>query len=452
MKRFLSRIVIGFIILAAPLVLFSFKPRLILPLIFIWFLPVGLLLLLYIIQPLRRIRQQLLDLTREDLTDPPWKHPYLKEEFLRVFEYTRDLQDRLRREQAEREQIQSILYAIVEGIVATDASGRISFMNPVAENMFGLKPGTAIGKFPREVWREFELAEIFHQVFVTAEPKEREIWLDPPAKRLIKVQLTPIRMEEEGETQGVLAVIRDLTRLRHLETVRSDFVANVSHELRTPLTSIKGFIETLLDGGLSNEESARRFLTIISQETDRLNRLINDLLDLSKLESGRTELNQTRLYLAPLVEEVRQTMDARLAEKRLSFSVELGSVAVWADEDRIREVLVNLIDNAVKYTPEGGSIRIMEIGRGNEQEFIVCDTGFGIPKESLGRIFERFYRVDKARSREMGGTGLGLSIVKHIIERHKGRVWVESELGKGSSFHFTLPKYEERLDKRIEHK
>ena len=214
---------------------------------------------------------------------------------------------------------------------------------------------------------------------MTAEPKEREIWLDPPAKRLIKVQLTPIRMEEEGETQGVLAVIRDLTRLRHLETVRSDFVANVSHELRTPLTSIKGFIETLLDGGLSNEESARRFLTIISQETDRLNRLINDLLDLSKLESGRTELNQTRLYLAPLVEEVRQTMDARLAEKRLSFSVELGSVAVWADEDRIREVLVNLIDNAVKYTPEGGSIRIMEVW-GNEQEFIVAILVLASPK------------------------------------------------------------------------
>ena len=190
-------------------------------------------------------------------------------------------------------------------------------------------------------------------------------------------------------------------------------------------------------------EATKRFLTIIYQETDRLNRLINDLLDLSRLESGETELKRARIFLAPLVEEVRQTLQNRLTEKNLSFSVELGPTAVWADEDRIREVLVNLLDNAVKYTPDGGSIKVSEVDHGDMQEFIICDTGIGIPRESIPRLFERFYRVDKARSREMGGTGLGLSIVKHIIDRHEGKVWVQSEVGKGSCFHFTLPKFQQ---------
>lgn len=444
MDRLRFRIILGILLLISPIGILPKEPRLFWPVVFFWFVPVTVFLLFYWLRPLYKLRKVLMNLAADEEPEMVRADGAF---FQKDLEYLRDVTveraGKLRREQAEREQIQSILFSIVEGIVATDASGRISFMNQVAESMFGLQPGTAQGKFPREVWREFELAEIFHQVFVTGEPKEREIWMDPPTKRLLKVQLTPIRVEEEGEAQGVLAVIRDLTRIRHLETVRSDFVANVSHELRTPLTSIKGFVETLLDDGLQNSDSAKRFLTIISQEAERLNRLIDDLLDLSKLESGRTELHQSRLFMAPLVEEIRQTMDSRIEDKRLGFSVELGSTPVWADEDRIREVLVNLIDNAIKYTPEGGFIRVSEIGRGKEQEFIICDTGIGIPKESLSRIFERFYRVDKARSREMGGTGLGLSIVKHIIERHNGRVWVESELGKGTCFHFTIDKYQE---------
>jgi two-component system phosphate regulon sensor histidine kinase PhoR len=443
MNGFRLRIFLGMVLLVSPVWLIAKQPRLLWPVVFFWFIPFAIILVLFWTYQLEKFKRRLEELTHEDSDSKPHAVPIFPREYSQVSETLEELRAGIRQEQAEREQIRSILYSIVEGIVATDASGRISFMNPVAENIFGLKASTAIGRFPREVWREFDLAEIFHQVFVTGEPQEREIWLDPPAKRLLKVHLTPIRAVEEGEVQGVLAVIRDLTRLRHLETVRSDFVANVSHELRTPLTSIKGFVETLLDGGLRDTDAARRFLNIISQEADRLNRLIHDLLDLSKMESGRTELHLTRLFLAPLVEEIRQTMDARLAERNIGISVELGSTPVWADEDRIREVLVNLIDNAIKYTTEGGLIRVSEIGRGDRQEFIICDNGIGIPKESLGRIFERFYRVDKARSREMGGTGLGLSIVKHIIDRHGGRVWVESEWGKGSCFHFTLAKYQD---------
>ena len=314
-----------------------------------------------------------------------------------------------------------------------------SFVNPAAERIFQIEPGAALGKYPREVWRDFELVEMFHQVFVNGQPQSREFQMDTPQKTYLKVEISPIRFGEYDEAQGVLAMVRDLTRLRQLETIRTDFVANVSHELRTPLTSIKGFIETLLDGGIDSRETTKRFLTIMYQETDRLNRLIADLLDLSRLESGQTGLNRTKVFLAPLVEEVRLTLQEQLADKNISLSVELGPTPVWADEDQIREVLFNLIDNAIKYSTDGGSIKVKEINRGDQQEFVVCDQGIGIPKKSIPRIFERFFRVDKARSREIGGTGLGLSIVKHIIERHDGRVWVESEPGKGELFSFFTP-------------
>ncbi len=396
-----------------------------------WFLLGGYLLFHYFIKPVGQLESFL-----------PETHTFSYKELMgEVFARLETLQAQARREAKERENMVSILFAMVEGVITTDSSGRIAFINPAAERIFNLERGAAVGKFPREIWREFELVEMFHQVFVTGQPQNREMVLDPPLKRHLNLELVPIRPGEDEEVQGVLAVVRDVTRLRHLENMRTEFVANVSHELRTPLTSVKGFVETLLDGGLENKEATKRFLTIIYQETDRLNRLISDLLDLSRLESGETELKRTRVYLAPLVEEVRQTLQTRLDQKELSFSVELGPTPVWADEDQIREVIVNLLDNAIKYTPAGGSIKVTEVENGEMQEFIVCDTGIGIPKENIPRIFERFYRVDKARSREMGGTGLGLSIVKHIIERHDGKVWVESEPEKGTCVHFTLPKF-----------
>lgn len=399
-----------------------------------WFFFSGYLLYSYFLEPLERFSALLPEVKAA---------PHFTEFVRATGAHLEELKNIAKRAITEKEEMASILFSMVEGVVATDSGGRISFMNPVAEELFNLEPGSALGKFPREVWREFELVELFHQVFVTGRPQSKELVLDPPLRKHLSLELVPIRPSEDEEAQGVLAMVRDITRLRHLENMRTEFVANVSHELRTPLTSIKGFIETLLDGGLENMEATKRFLTIIYQETDRLNRLINDLLDLSRLESGETELKRARIFLAPLVEEVRQTLQNRLTEKNLSFSVELGPTAVWADEDRIREVLVNLLDNAVKYTPDGGSIKVSEVDHGDMQEFIICDTGIGIPRESIPRLFERFYRVDKARSREMGGTGLGLSIVKHIIDRHEGKVWVQSEVGKGSCFHFTLPKFQQ---------
>ncbi|HEX2953367.1 MAG TPA: ATP-binding protein [Bacillota bacterium] len=449
MRRFVFRFTLGIILLLLPVGLVAAQPRLLGSVVLFWIIPVSVLLIWFCCRPIAGLLRVMEKLGEENANGESVRDSIFKANINRLRNVIEDLEQRTLQAESGREHIQSIIFTMVEGIIATDASGRISFMNPAAENLFDLAPGAAIGKFPREIWREYDMAEIFHLVFVKGEPEEREIQLEPPSKLLLKVQVIPIRMEGDVEVQGVLAVLRDLTRIRHLETVRSEFVANVSHELRTPLTSIKGFVETLLDGGLNSPDSARRFLQIIGQETDRLNRIINDLLDLSRLESGRTDLYTAKLFLAPLVEDIHQTMDGRINEKNLNFSVELGCVAVWADEDRLREVLVNLIDNAIKYTPEGGAIRVRENDAGDFQEFMVCDTGIGIPKESIGRIFERFYRVDKARSRELGGTGLGLSIVKHIIDRHGGRVWVESEYGKGTCFHFTLPKYRE--DKAEDH-
>jgi two-component system phosphate regulon sensor histidine kinase PhoR len=400
----------------------------------LWIFSIAYLLLCIFIKPLEKLWKTM------KLLEPEMQVSTYKKFIKTVSKYLTEQEEKVRREIKGREEVESILFSMVEGVVATDSSGRISFMNPTAEQLFQIENDSALGKYPREVWREFELVEMFHQVFVTGQPQTREFQLDSPQK-VLKVEISPIRFGNYEEAQGVLAIVRDFTRIRRLENMRTDFVANVSHELRTPLTSIKGFIETLLDGGIENREITKRFLTIMYQETDRLNRLISDLLDLSQMESRQTEINRTKVFMAPLVEEVRQTLQERLAEKNMSISVELGPTPVWADEDRIREVLFNLIDNAIKYSTSGGNIKVREVNRGDMQEFMVCDTGIGIPKESAARIFERFYRVDKARSREIGGTGLGLSIVKHAIERHDGKVWVESEPGKGSCFHFTLSKY-----------
>ncbi len=434
MRRLRLQFVFSLIILLVPVILIEWdKPGLSI-LTILWIFSIAYLLLCIFIKPLEKLWKTM------KLLEPEMQVSTYKKFIKTVSKYLTEQEEKVRREIKGREEVESILFSMVEGVVATDSSGRISFMNPTAEQLFQIENDSALGKYPREVWREFELVEMFHQVFVTGQPQTREFQLDSPQK-VLKVEISPIRFGNYEEAQGVLAIVRDFTRIRRLENMRTDFVANVSHELRTPLTSIKGFIETLLDGGIENREITKRFLTIMYQETDRLNRLISDLLDLSQMESRQTEINRTKVFMAPLVEEVRQTLQERLAEKNMSISVELGPTPVWADEDRIREVLFNLIDNAIKYSTSGGNIKVREVNRGDMQEFMVCDTGIGIPKESAARIFERFYRVDKARSREIGGTGLGLSIVKHAIERHDGKVWVESEPGKGSCFHFTLSKY-----------
>ncbi|MGE5605319.1 MAG: two-component system histidine kinase PnpS [Bacteroidota bacterium] len=335
------------------------------------------------------------------------------------------------------EEIQAILSSMSEGVVATDITGRISLINPMAAELFNLTHGEGVGEFPYKVFPDSELGDVFHQVYVKGFPVEKEIkWSNP--ERVLNLRLAPIRDEVE-EIRGVVAVIGDVTKLRRLETMRKDFVANVSHELKTPLTSIKGFVETLLDSDLEDKETTRKFMTIIFQEAERLNNLIHDLLDMSKLESGQTELRKKQVELEPLIDSVVLSVSNRMNEKHLVLDKDIQAKMVWGDEGLLKELFINLIDNSVKYTPPGGKILVGSLKEKGETIIYVRDTGFGIPAESLSRIFERFYRVDKGRSREMGGTGLGLSIVKHIVERHGGKVAVQSELGKGSEFTVTIP-------------
>jgi two-component system phosphate regulon sensor histidine kinase PhoR len=336
------------------------------------------------------------------------------------------------------EEIQAILASMSEGVVATDITGRVSLINPMAAELFSLTSGEdGVGEFPYKIFPDSELGDVFHQVYVKGFPIEKEIkWSNP--ERVLNLRLAPIR-DEVDEIRGVVAVIGDVTKLRHLETMRQDFVANVSHELKTPLTSIKGFVETLLDGDLEDREITRKFMTIIFHEAERLNNIIRDLLDISKIESGRTEVARKEVALVPLIDNIIFSVDKRVKKKQLEFKKDIQAQVVMGDENLLKEVFINLIDNSIKYTPAGGTIMIGSL-RGEEETIIyVKDNGFGIPAENLSRIFERFYRVDKGRSREMGGTGLGLSIVKHIVERHGGKVSVASEPGKGSEFRVVIP-------------
>jgi two-component system phosphate regulon sensor histidine kinase PhoR len=336
--------------------------------------------------------------------------------------------------------MEAILRGMVDGVLAVDNTGRILLANPAAEKMFNISAKNASGRHLIEVIRNYELNEFINASLKKGIVSFKELIL-LPGEQILRVHVSPFR-DYSGKTFGIVAVIRDITELRRLEKVRSDFVANVSHELRTPLTSIKGFVETLLDGAYKDPNLAKRFLNIIDFETGRLYRLINDLLDLSQLETNQIKLNMENVKLPVIIEEVMMIFDARLKEKNLSFSTHFPEnlPEVKADPDWLRQVFINLVDNAVKFTPRNEKIWIEAMEKGNFVEIRVCDTGIGIPKEDIPRLFERFYRVDKARSRQMGGTGLGLSIVKHIIKSLGGEIKVESKVGEGSKFIFLLQK------------
>jgi two-component system phosphate regulon sensor histidine kinase PhoR len=290
-----------------------------------------------------------------------------------------------------------------------------------------------------EALRVHELAALVERVERDGQVFDYELKLPELSERWLQVNAAVI-FNSAGEREGTILVFHDLTRLKQLEHTREEFVANVSHELRTPLSLIKGYVETLLDGAHSQPDVAQRFLKIIERNTQRLDLLIQDLLTISALESGRIKLNLQPVELRSLAEKVFTDLKTHAEKKEMKLANELADLTALADAHRLEQVLANLVDNAIKYGRAQGSVIVG--GRKTEAgkiEAFVQDDGPGIPPEALDRIFERFYRVDKARSREQGGTGLGLSIVKHIVQNHGGEVWAKSELGKGATFFFTLP-------------
>jgi two-component system phosphate regulon sensor histidine kinase PhoR len=353
---------------------------------------------------------------------------FLRGRWLREAREASSLKDQLARERssraesqaAENARQQALFENMLEGVLLVDASGRVQFTNTACRRFFYLEADVR-GRTLLEAFRCNELSA----VAVEAAKAGRVTLMGP-----------------EGRPDGVLMVLHDATRLRQLERTRREFVANVSHELRTPLSLIKGSVETLLDGAASQPAIASKFLDIIDRHCDRLTFLIEDLLTLSRLESGQLAINYDTVPLRGHVSEVFDDFRRKAEERGVQLINDVPSgLSARADSDRLDQVLSNLIDNAIKYGRPGGSVRIegREVPGSDFVEMAVADDGPGIPTEAAERVFERFYRVDTARSREQGGTGLGLSIVKHIIQAHGGEVCLETAPAKGAAFRFTLP-------------
>jgi two-component system phosphate regulon sensor histidine kinase PhoR len=331
--------------------------------------------------------------------------------------------------EADSARWRALLETTEDAVLLADAKGHVRLSNSVAASLFGTPQGDTLLAHTLSA----DLEELYRSAVRRQAGIEREVTLSHLLPRTLQVRITPVG---DGE---FLLVLRELTELRRLERVRRDFVANVSHELRTPLTSIKAMAETLLDGALGDEAVAPRFLQTIIRESDRLVRLSADLLDLSRVEARGPEKDPTDL--ASLVADVAARLGPQAQKADITLTNTLRTpLVVPADRDEMAQVLVNLLDNAIAYTPRGGLVTLSAHETPDSVTLSVADTGIGILTHDIPRLFERFYRADKARSRASGGTGLGLSIVKHIVENHGGTVAVESEYNRGSVFSFTLPK------------
>jgi len=350
-----------------------------------------------------------------------------------------EIKDKIGKVDSERAKLDLVLSSMFEGVIVTDSSEKIILMNPSLRKIFFVDTNPE-GKKPLEVIRNTAVQDIVDKIIQGKQGlATEEITVSVPEEKILKVNGVPIVRNNEFE--GAILVFHDITELRRLEQIRQDFVANVSHELRTPISSIKGYAETLLEGALKDKDNAKEFISIIYQDSNRLANLINDLLDLSKIESGKMKMNFVPLDVASVTKRAVTVIENQAKVKSISFKLNLAPELpkIRADETRFSQVMINLLDNAIKYTPENGSVTVTAKVVNNSLQVDIKDTGIGISEKDLPRIFERFYRVDKARSRELGGTGLGLSIVKHIVQAHSGQVWVKSELGLGSTFSFTIP-------------
>ncbi|MDP4097871.1 cell wall metabolism sensor histidine kinase WalK [Paenibacillus sp. P96] len=339
--------------------------------------------------------------------------------------------------------LQRVMSNMTGGILMIDANGKIALVNRETERMLGISSSRVTGKPYYELKQHYELTKLVENSIQNRERMHEEVSVFNPGEHLILLDGVP--MQDEASYRGMLFLLQDVTAIRRLENMRSEFVANVSHELKTPIAAVKGFAETLLGGGVKDEETARSFLQIIYDESERLNRLIGDILELSKIESKRSPLECEPVHLSSFFDMLNGTL-ARVAEKKhISLQMDVPEeLFIEADEDKLKQIFLNLISNGINYTQEGGIVKLkvkalLQDGEPERVVFSVIDTGIGIPKKDLPRIFERFYRVDKGRSRNSGGTGLGLSIVKHLVELHHGTVTVDSELGLGTTFKVELP-------------
>ncbi|HKS81305.1 MAG TPA: ATP-binding protein [Candidatus Acidoferrales bacterium] len=371
-------------------------------------------------------------------------------------ETARHLDDTIRSLGSERTQSNAILRSMAEGVAVIDAQENLVFCNQAFLDILSVDSAAYQRRPVIEVVRNSELLSLIRRALQGQDGLRTDIATGIIQPRSFSVTAAPVRPIEptasansEGagssnanvRPSGAVVVLHDVTELRRLERVRQDFVANVSHEFKTPLTAIRGFAETLLSGALNDPQNNRRFLEIIRDHAARLDRLTDDLLKLARIEAGKLELEFAPVGIAELVESCAETTLLKASRKQIALEIDIPPAlpALRGDASLLHEVLQNLLDNAVQYTPAGGRIHVCATATAREAVITVADTGIGIPLADQERIFERFYRVDPARSREAGGTGLGLSIARHIIDAHSGRLWVESEVGHGSKFYFSIP-------------
>jgi len=391
----------------------------------------------YSLKPLKQLAEVAVQLDKGKLNNKIFIDR--KDEIGKISHVFVQLVDRLNTEiegfKLERSTLNAVLTHMTDAVIIVDGSGLVQLCNPSAERIFNVKKESAVGKSLVEVLRNHQLVELWKECLDSRKQKTMTLEINPN-KLFVQGIATPM---EDVFPGGVLIVMQDLTRLRKLEKVRSDFVSNVSHELRTPLASIKALTETLQEGALEDPPAARRFLSRMEIEIDNLTQMVQELLELSKIESGRVPLRRLIINSSEIVDRVVERMQVQAERLGLTLLTDYPKdlPQVFADPDRIGQVFVNLIHNSIKFTRPGGKIIVHAYSDRGRVVFKVEDNGIGIEPESLQRIFERFYKTDRARS--SGGTGLGLSIAKHLIESHGGRIWVESEVGKGSSFFFTLP-------------
>ncbi|HYE12670.1 MAG TPA: ATP-binding protein [Patescibacteria group bacterium] len=356
------------------------------------------------------------------------------------------LNDTIMSVQDKNVKLEAIMSSVVNGIIALDRSERVLFINNAAERLLNITERDMVGKHLLQVVRNNSLDNYLKTILQDKKFFDTEITIADPDEKVLKFYANPIKQTDKSDAEGIIITLQDITELRKLERMRTEFVANVSHELKTPLTSIKGFAETLKIGDIEDKQDTVRFLNIIENEADRLYRLINDILSLSELEQRKVKTVKEEIKVEKTIKEVLSMLKSQSDKKNIEITSDIQEELynLTGDTDKLKQMLINLVDNAIKYTPENGKVFVKAYNLGDETDqgeilIAVKDNGIGIPKQHIPRLFERFYRVDKARSRTVGGTGLGLAIVKHIVILFNGKIEVESEVGKGTEFKIILP-------------
>jgi len=358
-----------------------------------------------------------------------------------------ELKEKIQFADEEKGKLEAVFSSMEDGILVLDTEDRIETTNDAARTIFDLDFEGMVGKTPLEAFRNISLQQALDRFKQGGISLSREITVGEQGPRVLDVTISPVQGLPRGEEKTMI-VLRDVTRLKQLEQIRVDFVANVTHEIKTPLTAILGFIETLREGAIDEKETAKGFLKTIQDHAERLNRLVDDLLVISDAELGEMRFSFESVSLGDIIEDVLPVIEPEALKKgiRIEKDMPVDLPSIRGDRDRLHQIVLNVLDNAVKFTPEAGTVSIEGVdGKDGTISVRISDTGIGIPREEIPRLGERFYRVDKTRSRELGGTGLGLSIVRHLMAAHNGRMAIESQVGRGTTVSLIFPVFLEDI-------